>query len=250
MFQIAVRQRIRERLIERAWQDPAIAAAAAVGSSAGSGDRWSDLDLTFAVADGRAIADVLAAWTEALAAEFGAAVLFDLPLHTTIYRVFLLPGALQVDLSFTPAADFAPRGPRFQLLFGETAIVKWPPSPPYAPAFDLGLAVHHLVRTRICIERSRLWQAEYWLHEARDLALTLACHRLGLDTHYGRGFDALPPELLAALASSLPTAMTAPELHRGLTILANVILAEAEHISSADPRIGAIIKLAGVAGRD
>ena len=34
---------------------------------------------------------------------------------------FLLPDALQFDLSMTSAAHFRPAGPRFRLLFGETA---------------------------------------------------------------------------------------------------------------------------------
>jgi hypothetical protein len=47
--------------------------------------------------------------------------LADLEAGPTIYRVFLLPDALQFDLSMTPAAEFRPAGPKFQLLFGETA---------------------------------------------------------------------------------------------------------------------------------
>jgi hypothetical protein len=241
MFTPEERERIRERLIERARQDPRIAAAAAVGSSAVGGDRWSDLDLTFSVAAGSTVAVVLADWSGAVTEELGAAVLFDLPLHTTIYRVFLFPGALQVDLSFTPTAEFAPRGPRFQLIFGETASIEWPPATLSSPESELGLAIHHIVRTRICIERGRLWQAEYWLHEARDVALTLACYRHGLDTHYARGFDSLPPEILHSLAGSLPTAATAPELSRALTVVTQALSAEARHIPTADPRITSII---------
>jgi hypothetical protein len=45
-----------------------------------------------------------------------------------------------------------------------------------------GYAVHHLVRARFCIERERLWQAQYWLSGARDLMLSRACLRLGLAT--------------------------------------------------------------------
>src|SRR6478609_8669198 len=131
MFSAEYREQARERLVEKARGDAAVVAAAAVGSSAVGGDRWSDLDLTFAVAEGTTIAGVLERWTAEILAEFDAAVLFDLPFQSTIYRVFLFPGALQVDLSFTPARDFGARGPRFKLIFGEA--VERPFTPPSSP---------------------------------------------------------------------------------------------------------------------
>lgn len=233
MFSVEERERIRERLIEKAQLDPRIVAAAAVGSSAEGGDRWSDLDLTFGVADGTTAAEVLADWSQAVVEEYGAAVLFDLPFQSTIYRVFLLPGALQVDLSFTPSAAFGARGPRFRLIFGETAFDTWPPPSLPSPEHEFGLAIHHIVRTNVCIERGRLWQAEYWLHEARDVALTLACHRLGFDTHYGRGFDQLPPEVLDGLAGAHVATMTVPELRRALAAVTTGVLREAADLPAA-----------------
>ena len=52
IFTIDDRTRIHERLLHYAKSDTRIVAAAVVGSLAhDEGDRWSDLDLTFAVAD-------------------------------------------------------------------------------------------------------------------------------------------------------------------------------------------------------
>ena len=85
------------------------------------GDRFSDSDLTFGIADHLPVADVLVYWTRTLIDELDAVHLADLERGPTIYRVFLLPDALQFDLSLTPAAQFRPAGPRFRLLFGETA---------------------------------------------------------------------------------------------------------------------------------
>ena len=118
MFSVEDRERIREMLVARARSDSRLVAAAAIGASAGGGDRWSDLDLTFCVADEVPVEEVLTDWTQVLTEEWNAAVLFDLPVRSTIYRVFLLPGMLQVDLSFTPAQEFGALGPRFHLLFG------------------------------------------------------------------------------------------------------------------------------------
>ena len=109
--------------------DRRVVAAAVVGGLAdGPGDRWSDLDLTFAVDDAASVDDVLEEWTREVAAELGGVHLFDLPAGAAIYRVFLLPGCLQVDLSFAPASAFGARGPRFKLLFGSA--VELPQSSP------------------------------------------------------------------------------------------------------------------------
>ena len=52
MFSVAERERARARVLELAASDPRVVAGAVVGSLALSeGDRWSDLDLMFAVAD-------------------------------------------------------------------------------------------------------------------------------------------------------------------------------------------------------
>ncbi len=202
MFTIEERNRVRDRLVEIGRVDRRLVAGALIGASAaGGGDRWSDLDLTFGLADDAGMADVLADWTTRLQREFNAAHLFDLPYQSTMYRVFLLPGNLQVDLSFTPRAEFGALGPKFELLFG-TAMEKGQALPP-SPQHLFGLAVHHLVRARICIERGRLWQAEYWISAARDQALSLACRHRGLQTSYGRGFDDLPAEILQPFTETL-----------------------------------------------
>ncbi len=119
MFSVETRNRIRDRVLQLAAADTRVVAGAIVGSLAhGEGDRWSDLDLTFAVADTVPLHDVLADWTCTIVDELDAAHLFDLPRGASIYRVFLLPGCLQFDLSFTPAAAFGASGPKFKLLFG------------------------------------------------------------------------------------------------------------------------------------
>jgi hypothetical protein len=230
MFSAETRDRLREHLIEKARADPRIVAAAAVGSSAAGGDRWSDLDLTFGVAEG-VVEDVLADWTQSMVADFNAAVLFDLPRGSSIYRVFLLPGMLQVDLSFTPQAEFGSRGPRFQLLFGEAIERPLVPSEPLEHLF--GLAIHHVVRATICIERGRFWQAEFWIHEARDDALALACRRFGLEESYGRGFDQLPLDVRDPLLSGLVGTLTRGDLQRAAAAVLAALLREAADIPEA-----------------
>jgi len=133
VFTVEQRAALRDRILALAEADPRVVAGAAVGSLAlGGGDPFSDLDLTFAVADEVPVAQVLEDWTRTLRDELAAVQLVDLERGPTIYRVFLLPDALQFDLSLTPAARFVPAGPRFRLLFGQTAGDGDLPKPPAA----------------------------------------------------------------------------------------------------------------------
>jgi hypothetical protein len=229
MFSIDDRNRLRDHVLERARVDVRVVAGAVVGSLAISeGDRWSDLDLTFGVSDGVAISDVLDDFTTDLSSEFSATHLFDLPSGAAIYRVFLLPGCLQFDLSFAPASQFRALGPEFRLLFGqaaEQALVQ----PPEAQQL-FGYAVHHALRARFCIERDRLWQAEYWVSGVRDYALSLACRRRGLPAYHGRGFDLLPQEVRHAAADTLTRSLDRIELLRALSCAVGLLLEETEDV--------------------
>ena len=224
-FTVEEREAVRDRLVERARSDPRIVACALVGAEAGGrADRWSDLDLTFAVAGGAGVQEVLADWTREMTGELGAAHLFDLPVASTVYRVFLLPSSLQVDLSFTPERDFAPRGPRFRLLFG--AAGPGLTAPRLSASHLFGMAAHHAVRARISVERGRSWQAEYWISGVRDQALTLACLREGLETSFGRGFDGLPPAVHRRSEDALVRSTGREELLRALGAAIELLLAE------------------------
>jgi hypothetical protein len=237
VFTIEDRNRLYDRVLELATADTRVVAGAVVGSLARTaGDRWSDLDLTFGVADGVPVGDVLEDWTGTIVAEFGATRLFDLPAETSIYRVFLVPELLQFDLSFTPAADFGAMGPDFRLLFGKAA--QKPHLEPPSVSTLFGYAVHHALRARFCIERGRFWNAEYWISAARDHGLSIACVRLGLQAHYGKGFDDLPPDVLGAFDSSLVTSFDRAELLRALERVIEGLLLEAEAFPGLATAVG------------
>ena len=236
MYNIEYRNLVRDRVLQLATSDERILAGALVGSLALSdGDRWSDLDLTFAVADEFSMFEILEDWTRTLAEEFDAAHLFDLPSGASIYRVFLLPGCLQFDLSFTPASNFGASGPKFKLLFG-TAVEK-PYNPPPSAQELFGYAVHHALRARFCIERGRYWQAEYWVSSARDYALSLACHRRGLPAYQGRGFDDLPAEVLNVFMPSLVISLDKDELLRALGCIIHGLLGEADEVKELATKV-------------
>jgi hypothetical protein len=229
MFSGSDRERLRDWVIARARADARVVAGAVIGSLADSdGDRWSDLDLTFGVVDGDSVQTVLDDFTGPLVEQFGAVPLFDLPAGPTIYRVFMLPGCLQFDLSFAPASEFAALGPKFRLLFG-TPVERPHPGPPAASQL-FGYAVHHAVRARVCIERGRFWQAEYWLSALRDHALTLACRSRGLPAYFGRGFDDLPDDVRGRARPAVPASLDRDELLRALGSAVGLLLSEATEV--------------------
>jgi hypothetical protein len=208
VFTVEQRDALHERVRRLAEEDERVVAGALVGSLAvDGGDRFSDLDLTFGIADHVQVADVLEDWTRTLVDELDAVQLADLERASTTYRVFLLPDALQLDLSMTKARQFRPAGPRFRLLFGETAGEPGTPEPaitgdlfiatPSIPGPIFGWGVSYALHARACIERGRVWQAEHYVGAVRDHALSLSCLRRGLLAAQARGYDDLPPETLA-----------------------------------------------------
>jgi predicted nucleotidyltransferase len=225
MFSPEERDRIREAVLDRARSDPRVVAGALVGSYArGAADRWSDLDLAFALDDGVPPGLVLDEWTRWLAESDAAVHLLDLRVDAAVYRVLLLPGALQLDISMRPLREFH-SGPGFELVFGSAG----DPVPPHAPdARELfGWAVLFAIHARACIERGRLWQADYDLNALRERALALACVRRGLKETYGRGFDDLPPGLLASFAGTRSTTLTVGHLAAATASAIELLLSEA-----------------------
>jgi hypothetical protein len=239
VFTVEQRDAARAWLLDLATTDERVVAAAAVGGSAGGErDRWSDIDLTFGVAESAVVAEVLDDWTSSIVAELDGTHLFDLPAWPAIYRVFLLPGCLQVDISFSPADAFGAAGPRFELLFGEA--LERPEQMGTSAVERFGLAVHHAVRARVNIERGRSWQAEYWLSSLRDEALTLACRRRGLNGVHGRGVDELPAEVLTSFQAALARSIDEAELGRALAAAIDCLLRESDDTRGLGPSLRAL----------
>ena len=237
MFTVEERDRVRNRLVQMSRTDHRLVAGALIGSTAGGGgDRWSDLDLTFGLADGVAIDDVLADWTTRFDNEFNAIPIFDLPYLTTVYRVFLLPSNLQVDLSFTPGNKFLGKGLKFELLFGKA--LEREPAKPASAEQTFGLAVVYLLHAHACIARGRMWEAGYCISAARDQALSLACLHRGLKTSYGRGFDDLPRETLEPMTGALVGSLEETRLIEALGRCVDVLLQNSQDVSELAGRLG------------
>jgi len=225
MFTVEHRDHVHQRVLELARADPRVTAGALTGSMAfGSGDKWSDIDVAFGIAGGITLEAVLHDWTQVLEREFSVLDHFDLRSGSSIYRVFLLPSGLEVDVAVTPAEDFGARGPQFHVLFGTTQ--QQPTTPQPKASFLMGLCWHHVLHVRAYIERYKLWQAEYWLSELRHHILELACLRLSENAVEGRGFDRLPSRFREPLAQALVRSLTEAELYRALAVATSCLIAE------------------------
>ncbi|HEU5230355.1 MAG TPA: hypothetical protein VFU49_21225 [Ktedonobacteraceae bacterium] len=225
MFTVERRDYVRQRVLAMAKADSRVTAAALTGSTAfGAGDEWSDIDVAFGIAAGNTPEEVLADWTQALDQEFGVLDHFDLRSGSSIYRVFLLPDGLEVDVAVTPQQDFGARGPNFHALFGTPQQLE----PPLQPDTShlIGLAWHHVLHARASIERHKPWRAEYWISAIRDHIFALACLRHGETAFHGRGLDLLPIAVTAPLADTLVRSLAEPELRRALAAVTSCLIAE------------------------
>lgn len=142
--------------------------------------------------------------------------------------MFLLPGCLQFDISFTPASEFLARGPKFRMLFGSSA-EKQHVRPPSAHEL-FGYAVHHAVRARFCIERRRCWQAEYWISGVRDYALGLAVVTAIFRHVKGGVLMTLPSSVKDASLDALIVSLKPDELLRALSCAIELPLGEADEV--------------------
>src|SRR5215471_15087650 len=229
MFTAEQRDHVRQRILELAQTDPRVIAGAFTGSMAfGGGDRWSDIDVAFGIAEGITPEAVLDDWTAVFAREWGLLDHFDLRSGSSVYRVFLLPSGLQVDVAATPAEDFGARGPNFRALFGPTQPVPATPQP--SASSLIGLSWLYVLHAHASIERHKLWQAEYWISEIREHVLALACLRLGENARERRGVDRLPSAVTDPLVDALVRSLDEPELRRALAAATRCLIGELEEL--------------------
>ena len=231
MYTIEQRDHIRERVLDLARSDQRVTAGALTGSTAfGAGDEWSDVDIAFGVADDSTPEAVLDDWTVLFTRELGVLHHWDLRSGSWVYRVFLLPSGLEVDIGVAPEKDFGARGPRFRALFGNPRQLE--PLPPPDAGHTVGLGWHHVLHARSCIERGKPWQAEYWISAVRDYTITLASLRLGEAASDARGADRLPAEVTGPLEGALVRSLDEAELRRALAVATGCFIGEVEALDA------------------
>jgi hypothetical protein len=232
MFTPEERERVRSRVFELARGDGRITGGALTGSvTVGAEDRWSDVDTSFGVTDGVDPRAVLDEWTPLLDRELHFLHHFDLAHGPTLYRVFLLPTTLELDIALTPAGDFGARGPNFRLVFGESADVT--ASQPPSPDELIGYGWLYAFSARAAIARGKLWQAESFVEAVRNYGLALACLRHDLPTAYARGVHRLEANVTAPWEETLVRSLDPHELRRALAVAARELVREVAEVDLA-----------------
>ncbi|HEY2956465.1 MAG TPA: nucleotidyltransferase domain-containing protein [Candidatus Eisenbacteria bacterium] len=229
-FRPEERDALRSTLLEAARADPRITGGAITGSvSTGAEDPWSDVDLAFGVRAASEVGSVLEDFSARMYRDHLVLHHVDVPSGAWIYRVFLLPSTLQVDLAFAPAAEFGARGPAFRLVFG--ADVQKPHVPPPQAETLIGLGWLYALHARSSIWRLKPWQAEYMISALRDQVLALACLRHGFPAREGRGIDQLPPQVTGPLGEALVRSLDPGDVLRAFRAATRGLLHEIHGVS-------------------
>jgi len=237
VFTVDRRDGLRDRVLRLGQDDDRVIGGAAVGSLAvDEGDSFSDLDLTFGIAEPTSVAAVLADWTNTLIDEMGAVKLVDLERDPTIYRVLLFPDALQFDLSMTPASEFRPAGPRFRLLFGQIAAGRGQHPRRRRDAVHSNACGcrgsprlgDHLRASRSRVHRATAPVAGRTLRRCRARSrLVAGLPRSGLPAVQARGYDQLPAATLQRFEHTHVTATEPHTLNSALRASVTALLQEA-----------------------
>jgi hypothetical protein len=133
-------------------------------------------------------------------------------------------------------SQFAARGDTFRLLFGtanEPVVVAGPRD----STDTYGHAVHHAVRARVCIERGRAIQAEYWISSIRTETLALASRRAGVQDWHARGAHLLPAETRERFADALVRSLDTAELSRALNAAIGLLLDQSDQAPALAARV-------------
>jgi hypothetical protein len=250
MFTPEARQRLRSELLENARSDRRITGGAITGSAAASHeDRWSDIDLAFAVGNASEMPNVLSDWTARMYDQHLAVHHLDVASGPWIYRAFLLPDGLQVDLAFVHSGEFRALAPSFQLIFGNAAEARH--RQPRDTVEVIGYGWLYALHARGSLARRKLWQAEYMISGIRDTALALACLRHNVPAVEGRGVDLLPATVLAPLEGALVTHLSTDELFRAFDVAVQGLLTEIRLVDDdlAQRLQGVLISLTDIAVR-
>ena len=233
VFTTDEREQLRTQLVVAAQNDGDLCGAAHLGSMAGATtlDRWSDIDLALGLRPNAEYAAVVGKWTERMYDRHGAVAHVDVMSGATLYRVFLLGNTLQVDISFWRADDFAARGPRFRLIFGEAGEPRQG-DPPDRSAIA-GMAWLYALHVRSSLARGRPLQAEFMLAGMRNSTNELTCLRYGVNHFQGRGLDDLPPSARESAAANIPKSAEPRELRDAFGRTMRTLLNEIEHFDGA-----------------
>jgi hypothetical protein len=220
------------RLLGMLEGDERIEAAVIDGSiGAGRSDRWSDIDVAAVVSDAEACESVAEDWIRRMYQELPVAHHYRTAFGTTIVPGFLLMNGLEIDLSFTPSAEFEVWAP-VQVAFDRRGVatgaaakpISWTTTADWSG--EAGFAWHDVLHACVAATRGKPWQAVYYLQRVRNRTLSLASERHGWDADEFTRVDELPSPERDPLRASLVADLDRATLLQAIEVATRAFLAE------------------------
>jgi hypothetical protein len=180
-------------------------------------------------------------WVDLCEAQFDSAHRYEVAFGTTLVRGFLLSDGVALDVSFTPADDFAVWAPA-RVLFDRTGsatdAAEHPESWAIVPDWsgEAGFAWHDVLHACAAANRSRLWQSLFYLQRVRNRTLGLASQRHGQDADEFKHVDDLPPSERDPLLAGVVGSLDRHSLIAAIDVTNTAFLAE---LSRGDPELAA-----------
>jgi predicted nucleotidyltransferase len=235
LFTPEEREETARRVSRLLGSDVRIDGVVIVGSLAGQGDRWSDIDIEVIVADHEELPAVTADWVENLYELLPIVHHFEAAFGETLVRGFLLENLLELDLAFDQAEDFSIWGPA-RVIFDRTGRVADAANAPaqgdpHTPdrAGEAGYAWHDVLHACTAVRRGRPWQGLWYMERVRNRTLKLAQERRGFYADFFDYVDDLPVEELVPLEKSLVVSLAPESLLRAIEVATRAFLAELRH---------------------
>src|SRR5215208_6894014 len=183
LFTPEEREETARRVSRLLGSDDRIDGVVIVGSLAGQGDRWSDIDIEVIVADDEELSAVTADWLENLYELLPVVHHFEAAFGETLVRGFLLENLLELDLAFELAGRFSVWGPA-RVVFDRSgrvadaanALAQGDPESADR-AGEAGFAWHDVLHACTAVRRGRSWQGVWYLERVRNRTLKLAQER-------------------------------------------------------------------------
>ena len=242
LFTAEERERTTEEVSRLLSGDPSVEGVLVVGSLAEEPDRWSDIDLAAVVTDDADCDAVAADWVRRLYEALPVLHHFETAFGDNRVRGFLLANLLELDIAFTPAAQFSVWGPaaslfdrsgRIEAAIGAPA--EWEPNPPDW-ASEAGFAWHDVLHSCTALRRGRPWQALWYAQRVRNRTLGLDQERRGFYAEFQDYADDLPPEELVPLEATLVDSLDPDTLLRAIELTTKAFIAE---LSRGAPELAA-----------
>jgi predicted nucleotidyltransferase len=235
LFTPEEREETARRVSRLLGSDDRIDGVVIVGSLAGQGDRWSDIDIEVIVADDEELRAVTADWVGNLYELLPVVHHFEAAFGDSLVRGFLLENLLELDLAFEQAERFSIWGPA-RVVFDRSGRVTDAANAPAQGglhtsdrAGEAGFAWHDVLHACTAVRRGRPWQGLWYMERVRNRALKLAQERRGFYANFFDYVDDLPLEELTPLEDTLVVSLAPESLLDAIDVAARTYLAELRH---------------------